>query len=134
MTDDPVREFLTDRGCSPQTIEGGIEGLIDAWEQTVSEVGKGYALTLDDYLNDLDARQLIADILTFFGDKLPAGYVERIATADLRMQENIDIQPVCLWSDTVAEMEGWNPEDNWWYYARPRNADQSLLDEIDSAE
>lgn len=133
-TNDPVRTFLSDRGCSPQVVEGGIELLIESWERTVDSVDEGYTLGLDDYLNDLDARQLIEDVIDLVPVEERSSLTERVRFADERMKEIVDLQETCLWSDVVAEMEGWNSSDNWWYYARPRNADPQLLEEIDQAD
>lgn len=132
--DDPVRDFLSDRGCSSRTVEGGIVGLIEDWEKTVSSVETGYPLGLDDYLNDLDSRQLIEEVLPFVPEALLPGLADRLRLADERMRAAVDLQSNCLWSDTVAEMEGWTPEDNWWYYARPKDAAPQLLEEIDCAD
>ncbi len=133
-TNDPVRTFLSDRGCSPQVVEGGIELLIESWERTVDSVDEGYTLGLDDYLNDLDARQLIEDVIDLVPVEERSSLTERVRFADERMKEIVELQEICLWSDVVAEMEGWNSSDNWWYYARPRNADPQLLEEIDQAD
>ena len=60
---DPINDFLKEKGCPQSVVKGGILGLVKNWEQVVEEVGKGYALTLDDYLNDLDGRQILEEAL-----------------------------------------------------------------------
>jgi len=66
---DPVSEFLKERGCPAHVIRGGLMGLIDSWETTVESVERGYSLGLDDYLNDMDGRQLIEVALGSAPDK-----------------------------------------------------------------
>jgi hypothetical protein len=61
--DDSVREFLSDRGCPDEVVTAGLDGLVSEWERAVVQVESGYPLGLDDYLNDLDGRQLLEDAL-----------------------------------------------------------------------
>jgi len=130
---DPVRDYLRERGCGKHVVEGGLEGLVENWEKTVRSVEDGYSLTLDDYLNDLDGRQLIAEALAVAGDQQCAAINARLDRADEKMRNLTEPTEVCLWGEDVAEEEGWTPEENWWYFARPIKADAELLAEIDAA-
>jgi hypothetical protein len=130
---DPVRDYLRERGCGERAIEGGLEGLVESWEKTVRQVEEGYSLTLDDYLNDLDARQLIADTLVVASDKQRAAIDARLSRADQKMRSLTGPAKVCLWGDEVAQEEGWTAEENWWYFARPIKADAEFLAEIETA-
>ena len=130
---DPVRDYLCERGCGEHVVEGGLEGLVEGWEETVRQVEEGYSLTLDDYLNDLDARQLIADALTAATDQQRERINERLSQADEKMRGLTEPTKVCLWGEEVAEEEGWTAKENWWYFARPIKADAELLAEIDEA-
>jgi hypothetical protein len=128
---DPVKDFLEEKGCSQNVVEGGIPGLIKSWEQVVEEVSKGYALTLDDYLNDLDGRQILEEALAVAPEAEKKKIRERIAGADRRMQALVEPAAKCLWGSEVAEAEGWTPEKNWWYFSRPKKGDADFLAEID---
>jgi hypothetical protein len=127
---DPARDYLRERGCGEHVIEGGLEGLVEGWEKTVRQVEEGYSLTLDDYLNDMDGRQLIAEALVVASDQQRAAIAARLSLADEKMRSLTEQTKVCLWGEEVAEEEGWTPEQNWWYFARPIKADFELLDEI----
>ena len=127
---DPARDYLRERGCGERVIAGGLEGLVESWEKTVREVENGYSLTLDDYLNDLDARQLIADALAVADDQQRAAIEARLRRADEIMRSQTTPVKVCLWGEEVANEEGWTAEKNWWYFARPIKADPELLAEI----
>lgn len=129
MSDD-VRKFLIEKGCPLQVIERGLAGLVESWEKVVQSVEKGYSLTLDDYLNDLDARQLLEEAMG-------AASMSELNNFDLRIQQADDLMKgltrraaVCLWGDELAEEEGWSSKKNWWYYACPVDADADLLAEI----
>lgn len=128
---DPVRDYLRERGCGEHVIEGGLEGLVESWEKTVRQVEEGYSLTLDDYLNDLDGRQLIAEALVVASDQQLASINARLGRADEKMRSLTEPTKVCLWGEEVAEEEGWTADENWWYFARPIKADAELLIEID---
>jgi len=130
---DPVRDYFSERGCGEHVIEGGLEGLVESWEKTVREVEEGYSLTLDDYLNDLDARQLIDDAMIVATDQQRARIDEQLSRADEKMRGLTEPTKACLWGEEVAEEEGWTAKENWWYFARPIKADAEFLAEIDEA-
>ena len=125
-----VREFLREKGCSFQVAERGLPGLVESWEKVVKSVEAGYSLTLDDYLNDLDARQLLEEALEVAPLAEQQNFEERIRQADDQMRGLTTRSSVCLWGDELAEEEGWTQKKNWWYYACPVDADAELLAEI----
>lgn len=130
---DPVRVYLRETGCGEHVVESGLAGLVANWERTVQAVAAGYTLGLDDYLNDLDARQLLEEALTVATVEQHEDAAQRIERADELMQSVTEPTTVCLWGDEVAKEEGWTPQENWWYFARPRQAADELLAEIDEA-
>ena len=129
MSDD-VREFLREKGCSFPVAERGLAGLVESWEKVVKSVEAGYSMTLDDYLNDLDARQLLDEALNVASLAEQQKFEDRIRQADDQMKGQTTRSNVCLWGDELAEEEGWTPKRNWWYYACPVDADAELLAEI----
>lgn len=131
MSNDAVRDFLRESGCGLHVIEKGLPGLIESWEKVVRAVDDGYSLSLDDYLNDLDARQLLEEALAVASPADQQKFEERVQYADDQMKSLTTRTAVCLWGDEVAEEEGWTPQKNWWYYARPADAEPDLLAEID---
>ncbi|MFN0122769.1 MAG: hypothetical protein ACKV2V_19900 [Blastocatellia bacterium] len=128
---DPVRALLQERGAAKHVIEGGLEGLVDNWERIVEAVGEGYNPGLDDYLNDMDVRQLIEAALEIATQAQVRDIGRRLNTADETMQSLIEPAGRCLWGEEVAEEEGWNKRDNWWYFTRPIDAGDELLEELD---
>lgn len=131
MNDDAVRDFLRESGCGPHVIEKGLAGLVESWEKVVQSVDEGYSLSLDDYLNDLDSRQLLGEALAVASPSDVEKFDGRIQAADDQMRSLTTRTSICLWGDEIAEEEGWTPKKNWWYYARPIDADPDLLAEID---
>ncbi len=128
---DSVRGFLEEKGCPQNVVEGGIAGLVKSWEELVKEVSKGYALTLDDYLNDLDGRQILEEALKIAPPGEEGKIRERVRRADRKMRILVEPAGKCLWGSEVAEAEGWSTEKNWWYFSRPQKGDADFLAEID---
>lgn len=130
---DPVRELLRERGSATHVIEGGLPGLLESWENHVRAVEEGYALGLDDYLNDLDVRQLLEDTLAVATAPERKAAIARLQRADEQMQAVVKRTDVCLWGEEVAEEEGWTAKNNWWYFSRPRHGDPDFLAEVAEA-
>jgi hypothetical protein len=126
-----VREFLKKHGAAQHVIDGGLAGLMEKWERVVEEVKRGYSMGLDDYLNDMDGRQILEEALAHTTDAGKEPYMERLRTADSAVKPLLTPTSRCLWGESVAAEEGWTPEKNWWYFSKPLKADGDLLDEID---
>jgi len=125
-----VTRFLSERGCPDDVVEGGLEGLIAAWKRVADHVADGYSLGLDDYLNDLDGRQLLEEALAHATDEERASAMPRIRRTDERMKSLVVPTLECLWGDKVAEQEGWSPESHWWYFSLPRAPGELLREDL----
>jgi hypothetical protein len=129
---DPVREFLKQQGAPYGVITSGLRGLVENWERVVAQVIDGYDLPLDDYLNDMDGRQLLENALDVAPEELKQAVISRVHDADMRVRLNLVPAGRCLWGGIVAADEGWRPERNWWYFEKPRNPGPRLREELDS--
>ncbi len=127
---DPVTEFLKDKGCGDHIVKDGLAGLVDTWEGVVEAVADEYQLGLDDFLNDLDSRQLLHDALAVAPAADKTKFDHRISEADEQMKSLTKKIEECLWSDEVAEEEGWSSKENWWYYRIPKSAGDDLMEEL----
>ena len=134
MANEAVMRFLTARGCPDDVAEGGLEGLVAGWEKTSAQVRAGYPLGLDDYLNDVDGRQLIEEVIAGVPGAGNEALLKRIEAADVAMQEAILPTDECLWGDELADREEWTPGDNWWYFGLPRNPGPQLREELEDFE
>ena len=127
---DRLRDFLKRHGASPQVVAGGLEVLLRGWEQTVAAVEGGYTATFEDYLSDVDGRQLLAQALEVASAEQAAHLTERLAALDQRMRAAVEPVQRCVWGHIVEEEEGWSPDRNWWYYARPKRSTSAFLEEF----
>jgi hypothetical protein len=125
---DPVREFLKLRGSPEHVVNGGLTGLVESWEIIVESVKRGYNLGLDDYLNDMDVRQLLGEALALAPSEQT--YIERVRRADEAMRRLVKPIGRSLWGEKNAAGHGWSAEKNWWYFAVPLNAGVVLTDDL----
>ena len=129
---DRVRRFLAERGSPRHVVDGGLEGLLCGWEETVAAVAAGYPLdTLDDYLNDLDGRQILGEALALAPRAEARRLRARLDAADARFRELVVPTARCLWGDRAADEHDWSVDRSWWYWSRPRRAGAGLDREID---
>ncbi|HEU4830294.1 MAG TPA: hypothetical protein VFT04_13965 [Gemmatimonadales bacterium] len=127
---DAVRDYLQLRGAAAHVVAGGLEGLLEAWDRLVGEVDRGYRFTLDDYLNDLDVRELLAGAIERAGEPDAERARARLEAADERLRHLVVPTGECLWGAAVAEDEGWSPEMHWWYFSRPRRPGRALAADL----
>jgi len=128
--DETVREFLRRRGSPDTVVARGLAGLLESWERTVEAVVRGYPYGLDDYLNDLDGRQLIEEAWGAASDIERAHIEARLGVADDRMRGHTVQRARCLWGAEAATYHGWSAEKNWWYWRVPAHPGAELADEI----
>jgi hypothetical protein len=129
MMRDPVRSMLQARGCPPDVVDGGLIGLQRSWSAVVESIANGYELTLDDYLNDMDLRDLLAAAQDIASPDELETVREEIARADAE-HFALTVPCSCLWGDDIAEEDGLDPEREWWYYRRPIEMGDQLRDDL----
>ena len=130
MSPDVVRELLRARGCTSSVIEGGLDGLIADWDVLITSLVEGYTLALDDYLHDVDGRELIAMVIAGAPTALTPTLRRRLAAIDTRAKAVLEPHPHCLWGDRLAASNGWTRELHWWYFMRPRSPGPDLAEEL----
>jgi hypothetical protein len=122
---DPARRLLAERGAAQHVVDGGLEGLVSAWERTALAAQKGYALGIEDWRDDVDARRLI-DLA--WPVALPAqkkSLKARLEAADARFWKACE-PSACAWGDAVAAREGWSAATHWWYFLVPKKSGPTL--------
>ena len=128
---DPVRAYLEERGVPPELVAGGLDGLVDRWSDIVDEVEDGYPLPLDDYLNDMDLRDVLADALKLASSDVARPTVERLKLVDARMRA-ASVVTGCLWGEDVEKDDKLDPSRQWWYYQHPCELNDELEAELDA--
>jgi hypothetical protein len=134
MTQQPdrVRQFLRRQGCSGSVVKGGLDGLLGHWESVVEAIAAGYDLTLHDYRHDMDVRDLLRGAVE-------VAYGEERQRADRRLQDvdgrfrELTVECGPVWGEDVAEEHGHDPDDQWWYFRRPKQPGPDFEEELREA-
>ena len=130
-----VRGFLRARGCPDHVVSGGLEGLVAEWERVAEAVELGYPLdTLNDYLNDMDVRQLIAEAMAADPDPPIGAHAAHLAAADARIRAALVPASRCLWGEGISAKRRWNEAREWWYFMRPARPGAGLRAELGLGE
>lgn len=133
MTDhDPAREFLARRGCAEHVVARGLQGLLHAWARVVDEIARGYRFGLDDYCNDMDGRQLLAEALQAVDELAARPVAATLAGLDARAKGLLAPPGACVWGDELARQNGWSPDANWWYFRTPLHPGGELAEDLAS--
>lgn len=117
MKPDLIKALLKARGCRLELVAAGWAGLVEAWRSIVDSIQSGYRLTADDYLNDMDVRQIIEEALPMVSP-LERAEIEQL---DALARAHLVSVSKCLWGGATAKRKGWTAKGNWWYFSVPRS-------------
>jgi hypothetical protein len=122
---DTVRDYLKSKGYAAHVVRGGLNRLVEDWEQIVNSIMRGEAQEYYEYLNDMDSRCILEEALMIAPAELANKFRKRVADADQRVQAYLEETDDCIWGAEVAAKRGYTREGEWWYFHRPRNIDES---------
>lgn len=130
ITHDAVRELLKERKAAEHVVRGGMEGLVDSWERTVKSAQKGYALGLDDWRNDVDARALLAAANEVAHPAQKKAMKMRLDAADAKFWKACESLDASVWGAERAKSESWTAAKEWWYFLVPKKKGDALAQEL----
>jgi|APMI01.1.fsa_nt_gi hypothetical protein len=84
--------------------------LLEQWARTVQDVARGYALTFDDFLNDLDVRHALS--------AFPS--TPELDALDAQFRTHSYPAGGCVWGVENAAAENWDKDTHWYYWRLPR--------------
>ncbi|MCU0648210.1 MAG: hypothetical protein MUF00_09465 [Gemmatimonadaceae bacterium] len=125
-----VRAYLETRGCKPAAIAGGLAGLVIRWYRAVADVERGYGFTLDNYLDDVDARHAISGAWPHASPSAQARHADAVTRLDRRFIAATRAIDQCIWGKDNEETGGWNPHEQWYYYRLPLTLGDDLADDL----
>lgn len=102
------------------------------WETIVTEVAHGYDLTFEDYLNDMDTRQLIDEVQPLASTAADKALLRKLNRLDAVMQTLLEPARNCLWGAATAREHHWKRSHHWWYFMQPKNPGTDLRDELET--
>ncbi|HEY2587718.1 MAG TPA: hypothetical protein VGI81_18370 [Tepidisphaeraceae bacterium] len=124
-----VSRYCEGRGFSSLVCRGGFDYLLESWTRTVAAVEGGYWLSFDEYLNDMDSRNIIDELPTYASDDEWAGVETMLPPLDARFHAATRQVDACIWGECNEEKYGYRPDRQWWYYRAP--ADMSRVADRD---
>lgn len=126
---DPVHTYLITRGCAPLVVRRGLPGLIEQWTGIVGTTERGRDGSLDDWLNDMDLRDILAGALAAAAPRDRRTASTRLDDADTHFH-SLTVPCACLWGDEIAHTNAWRPEWQWWYFRRPTHPGPMLREDL----
>ena len=105
--------------------------LIDQWSSFAGDLQrKGYDFDLDNWLNDVDVRELIEEGLPMFSREEMGDHALKLDAADQAFMESTRDFKKCVWGHGTARKEKWTADKNWWYFRTPNRSNAQLEDEL----
>jgi hypothetical protein len=114
-----VREFCERRGFSRFVRDGGIDYLLRRWARIVAHVEEGYDGMFEEYLNDMDARRIMSELLPVASDEERARAEAVIPSLDERFFKVTVTVDSCIWGAEAEANYGYRHDHDWWYYRLP---------------
>ncbi len=128
---DAVAAYMRSRGVSRELIEDGLEGAIDRWD-AIARSASHYDFTLDDWLNDMDLRDIIEGSMQAADQSERDSVKTLLAKADDRMKK-ATVQTGSVWGKANAENEKHDPLRAWWYFRRPKHPGEMMQSDLEAA-
>lgn len=120
---DAVVEFCKQRGYSERVCAGGLDYLLKTWDRVVRDILAGYKRLFDEFLNDMDCRMIINELLPIATDAERDAVLLPLSSLDRSFHEATVMSSSCIWGDDNAAKCGWTSSKDWWYYRVPRTLD-----------
>ena len=115
---------------SPPDV-GELRDLIEQWASFATDLArKNYTFDLDNWLNDVDVRELILEALPMFSREDMCDHALKLDNADKTFMAATKPFKRCVWGSGTAKKEKWTAEKNWWYFRTPLRSNAQLEDEL----
>ncbi len=118
---DALRTWLVARGCPEHVVAGGLDGRVADWERTSHALARGAAMSMEEWLDHTDARQMIWEMVQNFPEEFDVERDARLLSADELVRRHALAVDDCIWGSETALAEGWDPDVEWWYWRRPEH-------------
>jgi len=132
---DPVERYFDQRGVSAGVRSKGLRGIVADWE-AIARGAENYELTLDDWLNDLDLRDIIAGAMAVAPEAIVQILRDTLERADDAFRAATVEFKQSLWEVGVDAKPGARRHDRvsqWWYFRYPRRPGFSMRRDLESA-
>lgn len=104
--------------------------LIAQWAAFVAGLTQTYSFDLDNWLNDVDIRQLIREASPMFSAAELGDHATVLHEADQHFLLATADAGKCVWGRRAARREKWTATGNWWYFRAPLRSNPELDEEL----
>src|SRR5687767_1241951 len=125
---DSARMYLVTHDYPDHVVQGGLLRLLDDWERLAVSVAKGEPQEQDDYLNDVDGRHILDQILPSLDADQRELATTRLARIDSIIRPHLVPTDACVWGTANEAKYEYERARHWWYYHRPRAVDDLWRD------
>jgi hypothetical protein len=127
---DPVAEYFAKRGVSAGVRRKGLRGIIAEWH-AIAHTAPTYDLTLDDWLNDVDLRDIIAGAFAVAPETVQHDLRKFLDQAD------DDFRAATI---ECSSLRGTSKDEDtrdrtraWWYYRCPARPGETMRRDLAAA-
>lgn len=116
-----IKKYLGPINYTKHIVSGNLNQLVKNWRHTTEIELQNPNYLIEEYLNDLDGRNLIAKILLQFNGHLAPidDLIQEIEEIDRKFIKQTISTP-CIWGHRNEIKHHWNEKDQWWYYRLPK--------------
>jgi hypothetical protein len=126
---DAVAQYFAERGVPADVRRKGLRGIIAQWSAIAGTAAR-YDLTLDDWLNDVDLRDIIAGAFAAASESERDTVREALDRADNLFRAATVQTRRSLWGDAVAAADKHDPHRQWWYFRRPSHPGETMREDL----
>jgi hypothetical protein len=115
--EEKVKEFLKKRRVAEHVIKGGIKYLFDCWKKFVEDCEKNSYMEIEEYLNDLDGRDILQDVIEEFEkEDIMKWVVIEVKKYDERFRKLLFNTDVCAWGKPNEHKYISTKKTRFWYW------------------
>lgn len=129
---DPVMHYFVERGVSAGVRSRGLRGIIAEWA-AIAHNAASYDLTLDDWLNDVDLRDIIEGALAVAPERERKELSAVLARSDdvFRAATVPSVRSLCAQAKESATK--YDPSRQWWYFRYPAHPGKTMSADLTTA-
>ncbi|MDB5293361.1 MAG: hypothetical protein JWL69_4602 [Phycisphaerales bacterium] len=111
-----IQNYCRSRGHSRNVVDGGLEYLVSGWRDTVTRLHAGYKRGIFEYMNDLDGRSILEEVLPLATEAERRAVLDALSTLDAEFRD-------LTVASKVRVSESGNNRHYWWLYRLPPNVE-----------
>lgn len=129
---DPVEEYFAKRGVSEGVRKKGLRGLVADWV-AIAQSAAHYNLTLDDWVNDLDLRDIIAGALALAPESEHRALRDTLERADNEFRAATLASEQSAAHGSTPKARDYDSSRQWWYFRYPAHPGDSMRADLRAA-